>query len=162
MSFISDLLAKFHRTATANKPMGTDYMQNDTGAPTTRPNKNVYDEARKVPIPDWAQGLNNTDLAQQLRSHSVCQYAPNFGWKRIMTTVVGPDGNLLPEYDGIAGDCGAVKSFGMKVAQRDGRTMPYKYVDVNMAFRCCCGNPKKCPFYLQATGEADTVNKKLR
>ena len=54
MSFISDLLAKFHRTATANKPMGTDYMQNDTGAPTTRPNKNVYDEARKVPIPATA------------------------------------------------------------------------------------------------------------
>ena len=118
MSFISDLLAKFHRRSGAEKPMGTDYMQNGTGngAPAPRPNKNVYDEARKVPIPDWAQGLNNPDLALQLRAHSVCQYAPNFGWKRIMTTVVGPDGNLLPEYDGIARDCGEVKSFGMKVA----------------------------------------------
>ena len=96
MSFISELLAKFHRTAT-NKPQGSGEMQN--GAPTPRPNKNVYDEARKVPIPDWAQGLNNTDLALQLRAHSVCQYAPNFGWKRIMTTVVGPDGNLLPEIE---------------------------------------------------------------
>ena len=160
MSFISDLLAKFHHRSD-NKAMGTDYMQNGNGTPA-RPNKNVYDEARKVPIPDWAQGLNNTDLALQLRAHSVCQYAPNFGWKRIMTTVVGPDGNLIPEYDGIAGDCGAVKSFGMKVALRDGRTMPYKYIDVNMAYRCCCDNPKKCPFYLQATGEADSVNKRLR
>ena len=43
MSFISELLAKFHRTAT-NKPQGSGEMQN--GAPTPRPNKNVYDEAR--------------------------------------------------------------------------------------------------------------------
>ena len=75
-----------------------------------------------------------------------------------MTTKTGHDGNLIPEYDGIAGDCGAVKSYGLKVAQRHGRTMPYKYVDLNMAYRCCCGIPTKCPFLQMAQSEARAVN----
>lgn len=159
MSFLSNLLNMFK-----GKPAGdTSYMKNGNksaaaAAPVPKTNKNVYDEGRKVPVPEWAAELNNTELTDQLREHVRCKYIPNFGWKKIMTTKVGPDGNLVPEYDGIAGDCGAVKSFGMKVAQRDGRTAPYKYIDLNMAFRCCCGIPKKCPFYLTAIGEMETTN----
>ena len=125
-------------------------------------NKSVYDEARKVPVPDWAQGLNNTDLTAQLRSHVKCKYVPNFGWKKIMTSKFGPDGNLIPEYDNIAGDCGAVKNFGMAIARRDGLLMPYRYVDLNLAFKACCDNPKRCPFYLSAQGEAAEMNSKMR
>lgn len=163
MSFLDSLLSIFKRKPAGN---GTGYMTNGSAAssakaaPAPQPNKNVYDVARKVPVPEWAEGLNNTQLTEVLRSHVRCKYVPAFGWKKIMTTQVGPDGNLIPEYDGIAGDCGAVKTFGMRVAQRDGRTAPYKYVDLNMAYRCCCGIPKKCPFYLTAIGEMEATNAK--
>ena len=158
MSLWETILSWFGRKPEAAADNGKAYMGEGGAKPVVKHNKNVYDEARTVPVPDWAQGLNNTDLASQLRQHAVCKYVPAFGWKKIMTTTVGPDGNLVPEYDGIAGDCGAVKNFGMKVAQHDGRTMPYKYVDLNMAYRCCCGIPKKCPFYLMAIGEMEATN----
>ncbi len=155
MSFLSSLLSIFggSKSTNASKAPAAE-------APAPKPNKNVYNEARTVPIPDWAEGLNNTELPEHIREHIRCKYVPSFGWKKIMTTQVGPDGNLLPEYDGIAGDCGAVKTFGMALAKRDGRTTPYKYVDLNMAYRCCCGIPKKCPFLLMALGEMDSVNSK--
>ena len=135
MSFFDRLFSFLHKpqqpAARPNTPAARD------GLVESKPNKNVYDEAFKVEVPEWAQGLNNTELPDVLRQHVVCHYAPNFGWKKIMTTKTGHDGNLIPEYDGIAGDCGAVKSYGLKVAQRHGRTMPYKYIDLNMAYRCC-------------------------
>ena len=156
MSFLDSILSIFGGNKKKAKPAAA--AGNASQAPTTKHNKSVYDEARRVPVPDWAQGLNNTDLTAQLRAHVKCKFVPNFGWKKIMTSKFGPDGNLIPEYDGIAGDCGAVKSFGGKLATRDGRTMPYKYVDLNMAFRCCCDIPSKCPFFLLAQGEAQSVN----
>ena len=67
-------------------------------------------------------------------------------------------GNLVPEYNGVAGSCGAVKAVGMKVAQQNGMQSAYRYFDLNNAYRCCCDNPKKCPFYLNAVGENETVN----
>ncbi len=156
MSFFDRLFSFLHKpqqpAARPNTPAARD------GLVEPKPNKNVYDEAFKVEVPEWAQGLNNTELPDVLRQHVVCRYAPNFGWKKIMTTKTGHDGNLIPEYDGIAGDCGAVKSYGLKVAQRHGRTMPYKYVDLNMAYRCCCGIPTKCPFLQMAQSEARAVN----
>ena len=156
MSFFDRLFSFLHKpqqpAARPNTPAARD------GLVEPKPNKNVYDEAFKVEVPEWDQGLNNTELPDVLRQHVVCHYAPNFGWKKIMTTKTGHDGNLIPEYDGIAGDCGAVKSYGLKVAQRHGRTMPYKYVDLNMAYRCCCGIPTKCPFLQMAQSEARAVN----
>ena len=157
MSFFDSLLSIFKKSP---KPAANG-AQGPRGAalpPEPKANKNVYDEAIKVPVPEWAAGLNNTDLTLQLRDHVKCHFAPNFGWKKIMTAKTGPDGDLIPEYDGIAGDCGAVKSYGMKLAQKHGRTMPYKYVDLNMAFRCCCDIPTKCPFLQLADKEAKAVN----
>ena len=155
MSFFDRLFSFLHKpqqpAARPNTPAARD------GLVEPKPNKNVYDEAFKVEVPEWAQGLNNTELPDVLRQHVVCHYAPNFGWKKIMTTKTGHDGNLIPEYDGIAGDCGAVKSYGLTVAQRHGRTMPYKYVDLNMAYRCRCGIPTNCPFRQMAQSEARAV-----
>ncbi len=170
MSFFSNLLAMFkHKpesTTVRNDGRGTGYMKSNTATasatPVPKKNKNVYDEGRPVPVPEWAAGLNNTELVAELRNHVKCKFQPAFGWKRIMTTQTGPDGNLLPEYDGIAGDCGAIKSFAAKVAARDGRSMPYKYVDLNMAFRCCCDIPTKCPFFLMAKRENDAINARRR
>ena len=160
MSFLSSILAIFgKKEAPVAAPAAQGNSKNTvSSAPVPKKNKNVYDEARRVPVPEWAQGLSTTDLPMQLREHVKCKYMPNFGMKTIMTTKQGPDGNLIPEYKGIAGDCGAIKEVGRKVAARDGRSMPYKYVDLNMAFRCCCDIPTKCPFYLAATGEAERVN----
>ncbi len=164
MSFFSNLLAMFkHKPEPAVRraaPGGTSYMTAGAAntAPVPKKNKNVYDEGRRVPVPEWAEGLNNTELVSELRNHVKCKFQPNFGWKRIMTTQTGPDGNLIPEYDGIAGDCGAIKTFSAKIAKRDGRSMPYKYVDLNMAYRCCCDIPTKCPFFLMAKQEHDAIN----
>jgi len=125
--------------------------------------KQVYEgSTRTTARPDWAEGLNNTQLAEEMSKHVVCRYSPNFGLKKIMSTTVGPDGNLLPEYEGVAGDCGAVKNFGMVIAKRDGLLMPYRYVDVNLAFKACCENPKRCPFFLSAQGEAANMTSKMR
>lgn len=119
--------------------------------------KQVY-TGRATEVPEWAQNVNTQDLLVLLRKNCVCKYAPNFEVKKIMSAKVGADGNLVAEYDGIAGDCGAIKTFGAKVAQQQGMLMPYKYFDLNNAYRACCDNPKKCPFYLNAVGENETVN----
>lgn len=166
MSFLDSILSIFRGkpqpapAAPARRNSYSNTTSSNLAAPAgeIRANKNVYDLARKVPVPEWAEGLNSTQITESLRAHIKCKYIPSFGLKKIMTTKMGPDGNLIPEYDGIAGDCGAVKTFGMAVAQRDGRTAPYKYVDLNMAYRCCCGIPKKCPFLLLALGEMDAVS----
>lgn len=164
MPFFARLFSFLHKDSAPSVPPAARGNNRSASSlpPEPKANKNVYDEAFKVEVPEWAQGLNNTDITIQLKDHVKCHYAPNFGWKKIMTTKTGPDGNLLPEYDGIAGDCGAVKSYGLKVAQMHGRTMPYKYVDLNMAYRCCCGIPTKCPFLQLANKEADAVNSRRR
>ena len=162
MSFFDRFFSFLHKP---QQPESGAVAGRDRNAPPIadpKPNKNVYDEAFKVEVPDWAKGLNNTELTSQLREHVKCHYAPNFGWKKIMTAKTGPDGNLIPEYDGIAGDCGAIKNFGAKVAQQAGMTMPYKYFDLNNAYRACCDNPRKCPFFLHAENENETVNARRR
>lgn len=166
MSFFDRLFSFLHKPQPApaqnNTPAQNATRNSIPRNAAPKPNKNVYDEAFKAEVPEWAQGLNNTELTAQIPAHVKCHYTPNFGWKKIMTANMGPDGNLIPEYDGIAGDCGAVKSYGLKVAQKHGRTMPYKYVDLNMAFRCCCDIPTKCPFLQMAQNEASAVNMRRR
>jgi len=160
MSLMDSILSFFGKKAPA-PAAGVNNRTASGSAGRVKPSKQVYD-SRPVPLPEWAQGLNATDLVEQLPKHVVCRYTPNFGAKKIMSAIQGPDGNLIPEYDGIAGDCGAVKNFGSKIAKRDGMLMPYRYVDLNMAFKACCDNPKKCPFYMSAEGEAEAMNSKLK
>ena len=174
MSFLDSLLALFgKKKPVAKTPAGFGNsntrrfggMGNNnttTTAPgTVRKNRQVY-ETRKVEPPEWAQGLSKTDLITEIGKHVQCRFVPKFEMKRIMSTQIGPDGNLLPEYDGVAGDCGALKQFGRKVAEQNGMTMPYRYVDLNIAYRACCDNPQKCPFYLNAEGDMQAVNSRRR
>jgi len=166
MSFFDSLLSLFgkRKAAPYSPPGSAEYLEAVDGNQTrnSRPKtKQVY-EGRVAQTPEWAEGLNNTELLEEMKKHVKCRYTPSFGMKKIMSATVGPDGNLVPEYDGIAGDCGAVKNFGMKIAKKDGLLMPYRYVDLKMAFKACCDNPKKCPFYLSAQGEADEMNSKQR
>ncbi len=160
MSLFDSILSFFGKKTPASAA-GTGNRTVASSAERVRASKQVYD-SRPVPLPEWAQGLNATDLVEELPKHVVCRYTPNFGAKKIMSAIQGPDGNLMPEYDGIAGDCGAVKNFGSKIAKRDGMLMPYRYVDLNMAFKACCDNPKKCPFYMSAAGEAEAMNSRLK
>lgn len=155
MSFFDFFKSLFGgQKAPAPAPVVNKTNNTTSSKPKTR---QVY-MGRAVETPEWAQDVNASDLLVLLRKNNVCKYAPNFEVKKIMSAVVGPDGNLVAEYDGIAGDCGAIKNFGAKVAQQTGNPLPYKYFDLNNAFRACCDNPKKCPFYLSAVGENETVN----
>lgn len=158
MSFLDSLKALFGGKK-PEPPMPQPVVNNTT---VSRPkNKQVF-TGKQTEVPEWAQGLNNSELLLALRKKAVCKYVPNFEVKKIMSAKVGADGNLIAEYDGIAGDCGAIKNFGAKVAQRDGMIMPYKYFDLNNAYRACCDNPRKCPFFLNAEGENETVNSRRR
>lgn len=155
MSFWDSILGLFGKKPALSPDPSTQVANNTTV--TRAKNRQVY-EGRPTPAPDWAEGLSSTDLIAEIPHHLKCKYAPKFEIKRIMSAQIGPDGNLVPEYDGVAGDCGAVKQFGNKVARQNGLTMPYRYVDLNIAFRACCNNPAKCPFYLNAEGEMETIN----
>ncbi|MBQ6472731.1 MAG: hypothetical protein IJJ33_12170 [Victivallales bacterium] len=156
MSFWDSILGLFGGGKKVVAPNPTASAANNTTVNRPR-TKQVY-EGRPTPPPEWAEGLSTTEQITQIQQHVNCKFAPHFEQKRIMSTQVGPDGNLIPEYDGIAGDCGAIKQFGKKVAQQNGLLMPYRYVDLNVAFRACCGNPMKCPFYLNAEGDNQAVN----
>lgn len=159
MSFFGSLFGLFgKKSAAAPKPVN----QNTNNSTASRPrNRQVY-EGRPVDPPEWAKDVAPAEIIGLLNKHIACRYAPKFEIKRIMSTQMGPDGNLIPEYDGIAGDCGALKNFGLKVAKDSGLTMPYRYVDINTAYRACCDNPKRCPFFLAAEGESDAVNSRRR
>lgn len=124
----------------------------------SRPTNRQVFEGRRTEAPEWAQGLSASELIGVLKQNNKCKFVPLFEMKTIMTTKVGPDGNLVPEYNGVAGSCGAVKAVGLKIAQQNGLQSAYRYFDLNNAYRCCCDNPKKCPFYQMAVGENETVN----
>jgi hypothetical protein len=103
-------------------------------------------------IPDWAANLDQSDIIQACEDHAVCKFTPHIEVKKIMSTRTGLDGNLETEYEGVAADCGAVKTFGKQVALRDGYFQPYRYVNLEHIYACCCDKPRKCTFYSLATG----------
>ena len=159
MSFIDSILALFGKKKPAPPVIVNPNANNAT---ISRPkNRQVY-EGRPTEPPEWAANAASADIITAIHNHIACRYAPKFEVKRIMSTQVGPDGNLVPEYDGIAGDCGAIKNFGLKVAKQNGLTMPYRYVDLNIAYRACCDNPQKCPFFLNAEGDMESINSRRR
>ena len=160
MSFWDSIMSLFgKKPAVVPDPRQQGVSGNST---VERPkNRQVY-EGRPVQPPEWAEDKSVSELIAEIPKHVVCKYVPKFELKKIMSTQVGKDGNMIPEYNGVAGDCGALKQHGRKVAEHNGLTMPYRYVDLNIAYRACCGNPQKCPFYLHAEGEMDAVNSHRR
>ena len=147
--------------ANGYSPTSRPATQTGTVAMPLRKNRQVY-EARKGEEPDWAKGLSKTDLIAEIGKHIQCRFVPKFEMKRIMSTNIGPDGNLIPEFDGIAASCGAIQQTGLKVARQQGLSQAYRYVDEHMAYRACCDNPARCPFYQAATGDMDAVNARRR
>lgn len=166
MSFLDSLKALFggkkKEPQVAAKPAPSTRAPMPNNTTLSRQKCSQVYAARPTEVPEWAKDINTSDLLVELKKHAVCKYVPNFEVKKIMSTQIGADGNLIAEYDGVAGDCGAVKNFGGKVAQQIGVTQAFKYFDVNNAYRACCDNPKKCPFYLTAVGENETVNSRRR
>ena len=160
MSFVDWIQGLFGKKP-AVKPDVKSAQTAQNATVTRSKNRQVY-EGRPVDAPEWAANLSISDLVAEVQKHVVCKYMPKFELKRIMSAQRGADGNLIPEYNGVAGDCGAIKQQGRKVAEQNGLTMPYRYVDLNIAYRACCGNPQKCPFFLHAEGDMESVNSRRR
>jgi hypothetical protein len=124
--------------------------------------KQVYTGPESVETPEWATDLPKAKLMEACQANATCKFKPHIELKRIMSTRRGFDGNLEAEYDGIAGGCGALKTFGMAVAKQDGYLQPYRYVDLNHIFACCCDKFRRCPFYGMAAGEAQEMQRNQR
>lgn len=123
--------------------------------------KQIY-EGPKVVRPDFAQGIDDAELIVACRDRVVCTYKPHIERQRIYKPGrrrVG--GDLDTVYEGIAATCAAMKQFSRKVAEEDGLIQPYRYVDLNHIFACCCGDPKHCAFYEKATQERETMGTRM-
>jgi len=122
----------------------------------------VY-KGRAKDLPEFTQGVEGAMLARVCTERLVCKYAPKIEQHRIYA--VGrttPEGDLEVEYEGIAGSCPPVKTFGLEVAQKHGFLQAYRYVDLNHLMDCCCGDPEQCIFYNKTIQEQEAVNKQLK
>jgi hypothetical protein len=124
--------------------------------------KQVYEGPSDIEEPEWAQEMPKAKLLEACLEHAVCKYKLHVELKRIMSTRRGFDGNLEAEYDGLAGGCGALKNFGLTVAKRDGYLQPYRYVDLNHIYACCCDKFRRCPFYGLAEGSEKDLQTRQR
>ncbi len=113
-------------------------------------------------VPEWAANLDQSHVIAACMQHIACKFTPHIEVKKIMSTRTGLDGNLEPEYEGIACDCGAIKTYGKQVAQRDGYMQPYRYVNLGHIYACCCDKPRKCTFYSLAVGHDMDVSKRQK
>ena len=112
--------------------------------------------------PEWAREMAPSKLMDACQKNAKCKFTLNVELKKIMSTRRGFDGNLIAEYDGIAGGCGALKTFGLTIAKREGQVTPYRYVDLNHIYACCCDRFRRCPFYQMASGEAKDLESRQR
>jgi hypothetical protein len=124
--------------------------------------RQVYLGPESTPVPEWAAELPKAKLMEACEAHAVCKFEPHIELKRIMSTRRGFDGNLETEYDGVAGGCAATKNFGMAVAKQDELLQPYRYVDLNHIYACCCDKFRRCPFSQMASGEAKEMQRSQR
>ena len=109
-------------------------------------------------MPPFARDIEPSALVELCLQKAVCEYTPHIEQSRIYTPGRRDrDGNLLIEYEGILSNCGAIKNFGLAVAQEELHNQPYRYVDLNHVLACCCGKPEYCPFYLKATTERKRI-----
>lgn len=162
---IKKILEKFLGRKNSNGADKQPGAQNGNGnsAAAKRPRiKQIY-EGPRLPRPDFAQNVDDSDLVDVLYAHLQCQYRPHIEYQRIYKPGrrrVGGDLDVL--YEGIAATCPAVKQFAAKVAEEDGLIQGYRYVDLNHIFACCCGAPDRCRFYQLAVGERQAVDSRQR
>jgi len=124
--------------------------------------KQVF-EGRPVALPEFAQGVDSAMIIEACKANAVCEYTPHIEQERIYSTIRRDmQGNLEIDYEGVAATCGAIKNFGMKVAQDEGLIQAYRYVDLNHIYRCCCGRPELCPFFQEASRERSTIDRQMR
>jgi hypothetical protein len=113
-------------------------------------------------IPEWAANLDQAHIIQACVQHSICKFTPHIEYKKILSARAGVDGNLEPDYEGIACDCGAIKNFGRQISLHDGYVQSYRYVNLNHIYACCCDKPRKCTFYSLATGQDSDLGKRQK
>ena len=120
-------------------------------------------EGPEVDTPEFAAEVTGSDLVAACAQNVVCQYKPHIEYQRIYRPGrrrVG--GDLDVKYEGVAGSCAAMKTAGKQVASEDGLIQPYRYVDLNHIFRCCCGDPRKCRFYRYAKEEREQMHDQMK
>jgi hypothetical protein len=113
--------------------------------------------------PAFAEGVPTADIIAACQQHVACKYTPSFEHQRIYGMGRRDmQGNLPIEYEGIAGSCGATRTFGNEIAKEDGYVQAYRYIDLNHIFACCCGTPEDCRFYLAGQSEQEAVASQQR
>ncbi|MCK5804277.1 MAG: hypothetical protein KAI66_15675 [Lentisphaeria bacterium] len=161
MSFLDSILGLFGKK---EEPLPA--RRPPTGKTATTAQKKLLTKAvyttREVELPVWSHDLSQTELIEALEKNWVCKFPPHIEKKKIMSTRKGPDGNLETEYDGLAGDCGAIKTFGQGVATQEGLMQPYRYMDLNAMYRFCCDRPKLCPFFNMSEGQTNAMESRQK
>jgi len=120
--------------------------------------KQVF-EGTCVALPPFAEGVESADMIAACEEHIACKYTPSFEHQRIYGMGRRDmQGNLPIEYEGIAGSCGATRTFGNEIANQDGYLQAYRYVDLNHIHACCCGDPEECRFYMAGKSEQEAID----
>jgi hypothetical protein len=154
---IKRILAKLLGNSEPEAPQSAPAESKGIGRPKS---KQVY-EGKPTDPPPFAANADKADLLKALQQNVVCSYQPKMDNQRIYKPGRRlPGGDLETSFEGIAASCAALKHFGRKVAQQHGYSQPYRYVDLNHIYRCCCGNPEDCPFYHLAQSERRSVDEK--
>jgi len=118
-----------------------------------------------VKPPEFTKGLDPSSMIKVLQSHTVCEYAPKIEFQRLYYTGGGQRsarGDLEIAYEGISVACSAIKNFGLAIAREDGFSQAYRYAGLNHIYACCCSDPKKCRFYMEAKAEDSQVSHRFR
>ncbi len=134
-----------------------------TAKPAPKPASKQVFAGKAGPAPAFAEGIDSSALITACEQNVVCEYTPSVEQQRIYSTGRRQmDGNLAIEYEGIAGCCAGTKNFGLEVARDEQMRQAYRYVDLNHIFTCCCGDPRRCPFYQRAVSEREDVEGQMR
>lgn len=133
-------------------------------APRPRPPQRQVFAGRLAAEPAFALDLDAARLIKACEEHMVCPCTPHFEQQRIYRTLGKPDanGNMPIEYEGIAVSCSAISEHGAKVGQEEGQSRPFRYGDRDHVLACCCGDPKKCPFYRKMQQERERLSRHLK
>ena len=123
----------------------------------------MYHGKRLKELPSFAQGVEASSLIDACMAHVACKYTPQIEQQRLYGTGrQEADGDLNIEYEGISANCGAIRSFAMRIAEDDGLSLPYRYVDRDHILLYCCGNPDECRFYNAAVREQEGIERGMR
>jgi len=147
------------RTAEASLSQKTSDRVIDDGVPNPT---QVY-EGKPVECPEFAVGLDGSKTISEIKKHVVCTYTPHVENQRIYHPAEKePDGSMKIVFEGVSATCPALKQFGEEVARRRKMRRPFRYVDLNHVYGCCCGAPDDCVFHNMALNERQTMERQLR